>query len=124
MEQWDQPTSDAKGGAPVNIIALFVVTLLLVTMIAVSVYGSVSLPRGARVPIHFGLRAYNNWVPKWLGLIVWPAVGILLSVILVVTGRAGSSTRNILLPVLLAIMVVIQAGALKAGADRSRAGSQ
>ncbi|MGH3502478.1 MAG: hypothetical protein ACRDQA_16550 [Nocardioidaceae bacterium] len=106
-----------------DIAELTIDGVLLLAMIAASVYGAVNLPARTQVPIHFGLRAYNNWVPKWVGLLVWPGTGVVISVLLVLTVRAGQtnagSTISIVLPIALAIMLVAQLGALKVAGSES-----
>jgi hypothetical protein len=51
----------------VSVALLVIDSLLLLGMVGVSLYGASALPPGARVPIHFGPGAYNNWVPKQVG---------------------------------------------------------
>lgn len=46
--------------------------MTLLGMIGVSLYGAATLPAEQQVPIYFGPGSYNNWVPKSVGLILWP----------------------------------------------------
>ena len=46
--------------------------LLLLAMVAISVYGAITLPSDARIPLHYGIGSYGNFAPKTIGLIVWP----------------------------------------------------
>jgi hypothetical protein len=55
--------------------------VILLAMIGVSWYGWVTLPADARVPVHFG-AGYNNFVSKPLGLVIHPAAGALVYVLL------------------------------------------
>jgi hypothetical protein len=100
----------------------------LLVMIGVSWYGWVTLPSDARVPIHFGIQ-YNNFVPKRIGLIVHPAVGAVVLVLLAWVGHASSGTSShkpssVILLATMGVLVIVQIGAIrvarrKAGADRS-----
>lgn len=102
-----------------NITPLVVEGLLVLAMVIVSLYGARSLPAGAQVPIHFG-GSYNNWVPKPLGLIIWPGVGIAVSVLLNVLARAEEgSLLEIILPIVLAVGLAVQLGAIKAARTRN-----
>jgi hypothetical protein len=38
--------------------------VLWLAMVGASYYGWVTLPADARVPVHFGFAAYNNFMPK------------------------------------------------------------
>jgi hypothetical protein len=103
------------------ILSLLVGTLLLFVMICVSLYAAATLPPEARLPIHYGFGSYNNFAPKTVGLIMWPAAGALVYGLLVVTANdalkpnhASSSTALIVLPAVLALLVVLQLGAISA----------
>jgi hypothetical protein len=97
---------------------------LLLAMIGVSLYGKVALPSGAQIPVHFGPGGYNRWVSKNVGLTMWPALGVLVYVILIVTshdpGTHGSPTTG--LTIALSIMLVTQVGALAVALSRGRRG--
>jgi hypothetical protein len=100
----------------------------LLAMIGVSWYGWVTLPSDARVPIHFGIQ-YNNFVPKRAGLIMHPAVGAVVLVILASVGHGSSGTSShkpssVILLATMGVLLIVQIGAIrvarrKAGADRS-----
>jgi hypothetical protein len=112
------------------ILALTIGGVLLLAMICVSVYGWVTLPADARVPIHFRV-SYNNFVPKLAGLIVHPALGAVIFVILAVTGHVSSANDGsshgpsyVAIPIVLALLLVVQIGAIRvarrnSGADRT-----
>lgn len=97
---------------------------ILLAMIGVSWYGWVTLPARARVPIHFG-ATYNNFVPKRVGLVIHPAVGALIYVILATIGQAGSANGRrgllpeVIFPVVMCLLLVVQAGAIKVARQRS-----
>ncbi|HXW44365.1 MAG TPA: hypothetical protein VEL03_06245 [Streptosporangiaceae bacterium] len=103
------PTTLITGGA------------LVLAIICVSLYGAATLPPGAQVPVHFGLGGYNRWLPKNLGLALWPALGVVVYVIILVTGHDkgvhGSPTVG--LSIALAVMLVTQIGALTLARRRS-----
>jgi hypothetical protein len=79
-------------------VALLVIdSLLLLGMVGVSLYGASALPPGARVPVHFGPGAYNNWVPKSVGLLLWPLGGGVVYVMPAVSRpMAGPACRPVL----------------------------
>jgi hypothetical protein len=88
---------------------------LLAVQLCVSWYGWVTLPADARVPIHFGPAAYNNFVSKKAGLLMHPAGGVLLFVILVAVAKSGagnSSTAPFTLDIAMAVVVITQCGAI------------
>jgi uncharacterized membrane protein len=97
---------------------------LLLAMIGVSFYGLASLPPGAQVPVHFGPGGYNRWVSKSTGLTMWPATGVLVYVILIVTSRDpgthGSPATG--LTIALVVILVTQIGALAVALGRNRRG--
>lgn len=115
--------SPTTPGAEMSDATLIIDGVLLLVMIAVSLYGASALPPGARVPIHFGPASYNNWVPKNVGLTLWPAAGTVIYAILVITARDqrvnGGPGPPAGLTVALAVMLVTQVGALWAALSRS-----
>lgn len=99
---------------------LIVDAVLLLGMVGLAVFGAATLPPGAQVPIHFGLGSYNNWMPKKVGLVLWPAIGVLAYVVLVITERRphhGGATTG--LTIALVVILVTQTGALRAAVGRS-----
>lgn len=108
----------------VSLTALLIDASLVLAMMAASVHGAVTLPTGTRVPIHFGIRSYNNWAPKWVGLTLWPGIAILIAVLVIVARRGaqsdGASAHTVVLPIVLAVLLVTQLGALKAARRRGR----
>jgi len=106
------------------IAGLVIGGVLLLAMIGVSYYGWVTLPAEARVPVHFGPGAYNNFLPKRVGLVVHPAVGLLLYVIILVV-RSGQGTHgpsapvDVILPLAMCVLLVVQAGAIRVARTRA-----
>ena len=104
------PTTLITGGA------------LLLAIIGVSLYGGATLPPGAQVPVHFGPGGYNRWLPKKTGLVIWPALGAVVYLIVVVTahdkGIHGSPAVG--LTVALVVILVTQIGALAVAFTRVR----
>jgi hypothetical protein len=96
----------------------------LLAMIGVSLYGRVSLPAGAQMPVHFGPGGYNRWVSKGVGLTLWPAIGVLIYVIMIATSRGpgthGSPATG--LTIVLGVILVTQIGALAVALRRSGRG--
>jgi hypothetical protein len=104
-------------------VALLVIdSLLLLGMVGVSLYGASALPPGARVPVHFGPGAYNNWVPKSVGLLLWPLGGGVVYGILAVHARSqqadGGSGLPAGLTIALAVMLATEVGALRVALSR------
>jgi hypothetical protein len=66
------------------------------------------------VPIHFGPGGYNRWLPKKTGLVIWPALGAIVYVIVLATahdkGIHGSPATGI--TVALCVILATQIGAL------------
>jgi len=91
---------------------------VLLAMIGVSWYGWVTLPVGARVPVHFG-AGYNNFVPKRLGLIVHPAAGALIYVISALAVHASAkATPVFILPGVMCLLLIVQVGAIRVARGR------
>jgi hypothetical protein len=109
------------------IVGLVVGAVVLLAMIGVSWHGFVSLPANARVPVHWGPTSYNSFVSKRLGLVIHPAAGALVYVILVATqsveaGHGRPTTPlEVILPLVMCLLLVVQAGAIRVA--RTRAGS-
>lgn len=97
---------------------------LLLAIIAASLYGAATLPPGARVPVHFGPGGYNRWLPKQAGLALWPALGVIVYLIILATdhdqGIHGSPATG--LTVALGVILVTQIGALAVALTRGRRG--
>jgi hypothetical protein len=116
-----------RGGAAVT-AALVIGGVILLAMIGVSWYGAVTLPAGARVPIHFGI-SYNNFVPKRVGLVLHPALGALVFVIIGIVSHgksaAGTSSHGaptlVILPIIMGVLLVVQIGAIRVARRRSGA---
>lgn len=93
-------------------------------MVGASSYGWLTLPGDALVPVHFGPAAYNNFVPKRIGLLIHPAVGALVYVIILVasSGHAAHRPRfpvEVFLPLVMCVLLVVQAGAIRVARRRS-----
>jgi hypothetical protein len=109
-----------------SLTALIIDGVLVLAMIGVSLYGAAVLPPGARMPVHFGPVGYNQWVPRSVGLIMWPAGGVIVSVIIAVTVRHhqthGDLGPVVGLSIALGIILVTQIGALAVALGRIRRG--
>jgi hypothetical protein len=101
--------------------------VLLAAMICIAVYGWVTLPAGARVPVHHG-RRYNTYTSKTVGLIAWPVAGAVIYVILIVLSNHASSSGQqngsdvplILIPIMLLIMTIVEYGAISVARKNAR----
>jgi hypothetical protein len=94
------------------IVELVVRAALLAGDLCVSWYGWVTLPGDAPVPVHFGPAAYNNFVSKRVGLIMHPSVAVVLLGVLLAVGKSG------VLPVIMGVLLITQAGAIKVARKR------
>jgi 4-amino-4-deoxy-L-arabinose transferase-like glycosyltransferase len=101
--------------------------VVLLAMMCLSWYGAVTLPGNARVPIHFGL-SYNNFVPKRVGLVIHPAAGavvfLISAVVIPVNSASGASSHAppyLFFPVIMCVLLVVQAGAIRVARRRSGA---
>jgi hypothetical protein len=104
------------------VVELAIGAAVLAAMLCVSWYGWVTLPDDARVPIHFGPAAYNNFVSKRTGLIMHPAAGVVVFIILIaVSAGTGAKAAAVpkFLPVVMGILLVTQAGAIWVARSRS-----
>jgi hypothetical protein len=105
-----------------SVALLAIDSVLLLGMIGVSLYGASALPPGAKVPMHFGPGAYNNWVPKSVGLVLWPVGGGVIYVILALSARSQQANGGSGLPtgltIALVVILVTQVGALKVAISR------
>jgi hypothetical protein len=103
---------------------LIIDTVLLLAIVGVSVYGAVTLPNDAELPLHLGPAGYTNWQRKNFALVLWPALAVAVYLILVVSGHGqqGTSGRGLPLPigltVVLAIMLASHVGALNVAIRR------
>ena len=90
--------------------------LFLAVMIGDSWYGAVSLPADARIPLHYGLGAWNNFASKSTGLVMWPAGGALIFAILTAVSLGAikpnhpgsTATPLIIMPIVLAVVAFSQ----------------
>jgi hypothetical protein len=93
-------------------------------LLCVSWYGWVTLPPDARVPIHFGPGYYNRFVPKRVGLLLHPAIGVLVFVVVTAVRqaagtKAGRAPGPVFLPIVMLVPLVVQAGAIWIARRRS-----
>ncbi|HEY7324831.1 MAG TPA: hypothetical protein VH520_08385 [Streptosporangiaceae bacterium] len=103
--------------------------VIWLAMVGTSGYGWLTLPPASLVPVHFGLGAYNNFVPKRIGLLIHPSIGALVYVIIVVANSAHATHGpripvDAILPVVMCLLLVVQIGAIRAARRRSGSGLQ
>jgi hypothetical protein len=104
--------------------ALVIGGVVLLAMICVSCYGAVTLPADARVPVHFGV-SYNNFVPKRVGLVLHPAVGAAVLLVLALAGHGhpanGASSKalpSFVIVIIMCVLLAVQAGAIRVARRR------
>jgi hypothetical protein len=97
---------------------------LELAIICVSLYGAVTLPPGAQIPVH-GAGGYNRWLSKSVGLAFWPALGVVVFAIALVTSQTGQvhGSPSVGLSIALGVMLVAEIGALARARSRSNIGS-
>jgi hypothetical protein len=92
-------------------------------LVAISVYGAVTLPPGSRVPLHHGFGGWNNWQPKTLALIAWPAIGVVVFALLLTATHGVSSgaksTPAFVAPIVLLVVAVSYYNAIRAARRES-----
>lgn len=109
------------------IAGLVIGGVLWLAMVGVSYYGWLTLPADARVPVHFGVGTYNNFAPKRVGLVLHPAAGALIYVIFLVArsshaAHGPSLPVEVILPLVLCLLLIVQAGAIRVSRRRSGSG--
>jgi hypothetical protein len=82
-------------------------------MIGISAYAAKTLPPDARIPLHYGIGAYNNFVSRTTGLVMWPGAGIVIYVLLLVTSHLKSEVTLVILPIVLVLLIAAQVGAYR-----------
>jgi len=102
-----------------RVIASLVVSgTFALAMIVAAVRAAVVLPAGARIPLHFGSVERCYLVPKRVGLVIWPAAGLVVAGVL--GGIAASSlaagwvpgVRYVLPPAAAGVLLAFEVGAL------------
>jgi hypothetical protein len=107
-----------------NILELIIDSVLLLAILGLSVYGAVTLPAGAQLPMRYRLGGYANWMPKNAALLAWPALGVAVFAVMLTAGRSEHAGNGHGLPlsvgltVVLALMLVNHVGALRAALNR------
>lgn len=87
-------------------------------MIVASGRAAVTLPAQARIPVHIGSVEHRYLAPKRAGLVIWPAVGVVLfGVVGGITGNKMAANwvpgvRDVLTPAVLGVALAFQIGAL------------
>jgi hypothetical protein len=100
--------------------------VFVLAMIGVSTWAWRALPPDVRIPVHSGIGGYDNFRSKTRGLITWPVggvviYGVFLGVIEGVVPRHGSGNPAvIIIPIVLAVVLVAQVGAIRAALRQPR----
>ena len=91
--------------------------IVLLAMVGISVYGWVTLPPDARVPLHRGPGGYGNWQPKAIALITYPVGGaVVFAIVLTATSSAksGKTASGFIAPLVMLVIAVTQYFAVRA----------
>lgn len=97
-------------------MAVLIALLPLLLMFLVAGWGFVTLPPEARVPVHFGLGGANLWWGRTAGLLMYPGIGIVISLFeLLVASPSRARAGLVALPlgVILVLLLVFQVAAIK-----------
>lgn len=92
---------------------------LVLAMIGVSAWAWRMLPPDVRIPVHLGVGGYGNFSSKTRGLITWPVAG---AVIYGVEWGIAAMARGPLIgvPIVLAVVLAAQTGAIRAALRQPR----
>lgn len=63
--------------------------MCVLASIVIALVAGGSLPKDAKIPIHFGLGGFDNFVGRTFGLVLWPSVSIVVYVIGLLAWREG-----------------------------------
>jgi uncharacterized membrane protein len=97
---------------------LIVGAVLVLAMVAIAQYGWRVLPDGAQVPLHRGPASWNNWVSKNVALVVFPAISLVVYVIMAATLSAHRSNGLWGLVLALIVIAIAECGAIRAALHR------
>ena len=73
---------------------------------------------GAQMPLHWGPASWNNWVAKRVALVVYPAIGLVVYVVLAATMSAHRSKGLWGLVLALVVIAIVECGAIRASSHR------
>jgi uncharacterized membrane protein len=111
-----------------------VIVASVVGMLAISAWAWGRVPDGAQIPIHWGIDGQaNGYAPKWMGLLLTPALGTVLGAVfvaiprfdprrehLVASTRAWVAITGSVMVLLVVVHAVVVAAALGATFDTGR----
>jgi hypothetical protein len=100
---------------------MFVADLVVVlAMVAASTVGALALPPDGMVPVDLVPGAGVQWLPKSIGLAVWPAVGVTAYLAVQVSLDTGRPTGHprVALTVALALLLLVQTVAILVAVSR------
>ncbi len=93
----------------------------LLLMFLVAAWGFLTLPPQARVPVHFGIGGANAWWGRTAGLLLYPGVGVLISLfelMVAAPSRTGAGVVALPMGLILVLILTFQVMAL----NRARRG--
>jgi hypothetical protein len=97
---------------------LIVGAVLVLAMVAIAQYGWRALPDGAQMPLHWGPASWNNWVGKNVALVVYPAIGLVVYVIMAATLSAHRGKDLWGLVLALVVITIVECAAIRAAVHR------
>ena len=97
---------------------------LVVAMLAVAGYGALALPPDGMVPLDVGPAPRRGlgpgiyWMPKAIGLVAWPAVGVLAFLVAAPASGFGGSRARVGLTAALALVLLAETVAVSVAVRR------
>jgi hypothetical protein len=98
--------------------SLIIGGMLLLAIMAASGWGAAVLPPDARIAVHYGSENHQFMVDKRAGLLIWPALGVIVYGALggIAASRLAAGwvpgVRDVLVPAVLVVVLAFQVGAL------------
>jgi hypothetical protein len=100
---------------------MFVADLVLVVaMVSASAFGALALPPNGMLPVDLGVGSGLSWMPKGIGLVLWPALGVGSYFLFRLAGAFGQMGPKSLvgLTIALALMLLAQSGSILVAINR------
>ena len=94
--------------------------LLVVAMLGASAFAALALPPNGMLPVDLGLDSGLSWIPKTIGLVLWPALGVVSYLVTRLASAFGQMGPRALvgLTVALALMLLAQTGSILVAISR------
>lgn len=100
---------------------MFVTDLVLVlAMVSASAFGGLALPPNGMLPVDLGVGSGLSWIPKLVGLVLWPALGVVSYLVARLAAAFGQLSPKSQAGVTLALglMLLAQTGSILVAINR------